>query len=488
MQLEDNTVKKWPVLLLLLLLTAAVSFGQSGQGGGNSGGNLPVNPIAPNGVPFAVTTTPSGGLPGTYTTSWPGVALTSQTGTTYMLAAADRGTCIEANNAGAQTYTVPDVGGTNFQFGYNGCILNLGAGTITFNRSSASTFNLFGALTTSAQTTFDLITKQTAYFYSSPSNNWDVTVVGAGSSTPGRAIPYVVTTGTGAAYIATFSPAVSPVAGTLISVSVNATCTSATPTINVNAFGAKTITRFGAASLVCGSTANDLTTGGAQPYFLAYDGTNWELINPGTVLTGPGNAGGSNCMAYWSGGQNTLNQSSLCLNADTFFGIGGNGFLASILGSTLGTQTVSGADYTNTGTTPSTVFSWALPSTSAGKNYRYRCDIMWESTAATLVGVVLGVNLSAAPTQLTSSAAVQNTLAGADINGYISNATTGHQTVVTGGAAGVTSTNYWAKIWGTIEGANTAGSTFIIDAAATSGTTANLNIRRGSGCTMLATN
>src|SRR5258706_6803233 len=32
---------------------------------------------------------------------------------------------------------------------------------------------------------------------------------------------------------------------------------------------------------------------------------------------------------------------------------------------------------------------------------------------------------SAAPTQLTASAAVQNTLAGADVNGYLSNTTTG---------------------------------------------------------------
>src|SRR5205807_1012221 len=41
-----------------------------------------------------------------------------------------------------------------------------------------------------------------------------------------------------------------------------------------------------------------------------------------------------------------------------------------------------------------------------------------------------------------------------------------------------------AKIWGTIEGAPAAGSTFIINAASTSGTTATLNIRRGSGCTL----
>jgi hypothetical protein len=55
-------------------------------------------------------------------------------------------------------------------------------------------------------------------------------------------------------------------------------------------------------------------------------------------------------------------------------------------------------------------------------------------------------------------------LAGADINGHNLNTTTGHQNVGVGTAGGATITNYWAKMWGTIEGAAVAGSTFIIDA------------------------
>lgn len=144
--------------------------------------------------------------------------------------------------------------------------------------------------------------------------------------------------------------------------------------------------------------------------------------------------------------------------------------------------TVTGADYTNATVTPSTVFSWTLPPTPTAQNYRYTCDILWESTAATLVGPVFGVNLSAAPTQLTANAHVSTAVAGTYTTGYLSNTTTGSQTLITSAAAAVTSTNYPAKIWGTIEGAPTAGSTFIINAAATSGTTANLNIRRGSAC------
>jgi hypothetical protein len=151
-----------------------------------------------------------------------------------------------------------------------------------------------------------------------------------------------------------------------------------------------------------------------------------------------------------------------------------------------GIQTVTGADYTNATVTPSTVFSFTLPHTDAAKTYKYSCDIMWESTAATLVGPVFGVNISAAPTQLTAAAAVQGALTGTDVNGYLSNTTTGSQTLVTSGAAAVTSTNYWAKIWGTIEGSPTAGATFIINAASTSGTTASLVIRRGSSCSLEA--
>jgi hypothetical protein len=158
---------------------------------------------------------------------------------------------------------------------------------------------------------------------------------------------------------------------------------------------------------------------------------------------------------------------------------------ANIIQSTVGTQTVSGADYTNSTTTPSTLFSWTLPATAAAKNYRYTCDITWESTNTTLVGPVFGLNMSAAPTQLTGTGIVNSsltTVSQAEL--YLSNTTTGSQTLVTGAAAAVTATNYSAKIYGTIEGAPVAGSTFIINAASTSGTTATLNIRRGSGCTL----
>ena len=163
---------------------------------------------------------------------------------------------------------------------------------------------------------------------------------------------------------------------------------------------------------------------------------------------------------------------------ELFHGTTDNGCLLSVSG----TKVISGADYTNATTTPSTVFTWSLPATGSARTYHYSCDILWESTAATLTGPVFSVNLSAAPTQLTANAWVETTAAGTSTTGYLSNTTTGSQTLITSAAAGVTTTNYPAKIWGTIEGAAIAGSTFTISAAALSNTTSTLNIRRGGGC------
>lgn len=149
------------------------------------------------------------------------------------------------------------------------------------------------------------------------------------------------------------------------------------------------------------------------------------------------------------------------------------------------TQTVSAADYANATTTPSTLFTWTLPATPTARNYYYSCEIMWLSTTATAVGPVFGLNISAAPTQLTGNAQVSTAVAGTYTTAYLSNTTTGSQTLITSAVAAVQNTNYPAKIWGTIEGAAAAGSTFTINAAATSAF--NLGIRRGSFCILAPT-
>jgi len=238
-------------------------------------------------------------------------------------------------------------------------------------------------------------------------------------------------------------------------------------------------------------SAGGTGTAGAPGQFEVFGGTVGAAnVTPFVNVTGTWNTTGTVDAAIFANITNTASGASslledLQVGSASKFSVDKNGLVtAGSISQSGGTQIISGADYTNSTTTPSTVFSWTLPATASAKTYRFSCDIMWESTNTTLVGPVFGVNISAAPTQLTANASVQNTLAGADINGYLSNTTTGSQTLVTSSAAGVTSTNYWAKIWGTIEGAPVAGSTFIINAASTSGTTATLNIRRGSGCTL----
>ena len=55
-----------------------------------------------------------------------------------------------------------------------------------------------------------------------------------------------------------------------------------TPTLNVSGLGAKTITKSGGAL-----AAGDLTTAAIAK--VIYDGTNWELQNPQTAISGSGN-------------------------------------------------------------------------------------------------------------------------------------------------------------------------------------------------------
>ena len=151
-----------------------------------------------------------------------------------------------------------------------------------------------------------------------------------------------------------------------------------------------------------------------------------------------------------------------------------------------GTRKLVGADYSNSTTTPSTVVSWTLPAMpSTGLlSYGYRCDFIWENTTGTTGSLVLGVNISSAPTQITAGGKIENALSGAEATGYISNATTGNQTVITGSNPGVVNTPYYATIFGTIESAATTGGTFAITGKSSTATQ-NIVIKRGmSTCDM----
>jgi hypothetical protein len=78
------------------------------------------------------------------------------------------------------------------------------------------------------------------------------------------------------------SSATSLVAGLEVDVLPNQSNTTTTPTLNLAALGAKTITKLGTAALVAGDYTNT-----AIAKFI-YDGTGWELQNPQSAATGCG--------------------------------------------------------------------------------------------------------------------------------------------------------------------------------------------------------
>src|ERR1700739_724899 len=139
-------------------------------------------PTTPNGVSFIATSTPSGGVAAAPAFSWPGGNVNAQTGATHPIAATDRAGVITASNAGAQTYTVPDGGTTNFANSFDTAVKNLLGGTVTLTQTSTSTFNCGVTL---AATSCKIFPGSIGFVYLNPSNNWEVAPVpmfdGAGS-------------------------------------------------------------------------------------------------------------------------------------------------------------------------------------------------------------------------------------------------------------------------------------------------------------------
>lgn len=240
----------------------------------------------------------------------------------------------------------------------------------------------------------------------------------------------------------------------------------------------------GAFSFANSQSSFTMSTGGAITF---NPGASLSVNNNGVSSTAVnGSTTASNMLFKLKYGSSAPTGDGLQLqnsSATVLYSVGPNG----ILGSLNGMPILSAANYTNSTVTASTILTLTLPATSAAKSYQYSCEGMWESTNTTLAGLVLGVNMSAAPTQLTSAAVIQTSVGGATSTGYISNASTGNQTVTTGGAAAVTSTPYKFSIFGTIEGAPTAGATLTITGASTTATTATVAVMRGFACRVGAT-
>ncbi len=102
------------------------------------------------------------------------------------------------------------------------------------------------------------------------------------------------TSGLGVTWSCTPSPAITTLAGAVVTWVPDATC-GANPTLNVNGLGAKTIKDAG------GSV--NLWTGGCtsgNPHTVAYDGTNWRALDvPANILTDASSRG--TCLLYTDG-------------------------------------------------------------------------------------------------------------------------------------------------------------------------------------------
>lgn len=91
---------------------------------------------------------------------------------------------------------------------------------------------------------------------------------------------YCVATGSTNVYVATLTPAATALtAGLTVNMLPNAANTSTAPTVNVNSLGAVTIIKANGQALVPGDLAPNTVA------VLVYDGTNFQLTNPATVLS-----------------------------------------------------------------------------------------------------------------------------------------------------------------------------------------------------------
>lgn len=402
-----------------------------------------------------------------------GVTVNTQSGATYTALLTDRlGLINLTNNTTSTAVTVPQSGATNFDqsFGFASC--NSGTVIATFTPTT-STVNGNATLKLPAFVSGD---------------------------NPACALWYGDNTNYHAGVLPETDPNGNPVAATSLVDSNGASVVTTTPAANPVNFITCGNSATGALPF-CQGVGTDATVG----LTLGTKATNniFSINADGSITVTAAStkaitfnvAGGSNSNVLFKTTTATATPASAQVgasaSANAFNYLASNGSVMSDIGPNgipglAQTCVISAADYTNSTTTPSTVCSFTLPPTGAAKTYLYNCDFLWESTAATLTGPVIGLNISAAPTQLTGEETEWFAVAGTFATGYLSNTTTGSQTLLTGTAAGVTTTNYPLKIQGTIEGAPTAGSTFIINAAALSNTTSTLNIRRGGQCRITA--
>jgi hypothetical protein len=189
--------------------------------------------------------------------------------------------------------------GTSF---CSGSIVTYSAGTLTMTASTTNNVYLntasscVPATKTSAFTSADIPIAQVITGTSTITSITDIRTPFIGGGGAGSTIPYVATTGSVNAMVATFSPAIaSYTTGMMIAITANNATTGTTPTINVNGLGVKNIGKSGTSGTL---GAGDIVT--TTVALLVYNGSFFDLQNP-QAQVGPSGLGSASAPAFAPG-------------------------------------------------------------------------------------------------------------------------------------------------------------------------------------------
>jgi len=222
-----------------------------------------------------------------------------------------------------------------------GSLIATGTGTISatsvtgFSPTAGKTLSLTNTLTLSGTdgSTINAVTGGTvSYVGSFPAtahligtNGSNLPIVATAVDV--AAVQYVAAAGAVNVLTATLAPVpASLTTGLQVRILPNLANTTTTPTLNVNALGAKTITKLGTAALAAG----DITTTAIA--ILVYDGTEWQLQNPQTG-TGGGAGTVTTTGSPASGNLSKFSGAASITNADLTGDVGTTGTLVTTLAS-----------------------------------------------------------------------------------------------------------------------------------------------------------
>lgn len=248
-------------------ITPGTQFSVAGYLTAGSTNNLgPIaSPSAPDNAVYSFIETPTGGAATVQTFALAGVPGRTIAGTSDTILYTDRAHFLTYTSNSPTGVTLPQAGSANFQFNFVFTMRYTGTGAATVTPTT-STIN--GAAT------LVLGLNDYCFIYSIDNVNYL-----ANCSHGESGIPTVADSGSANAYVVA-SPLVQALTkGSFIFFTVGNANTAAS-TINVAGLGVKALDKFGATALNIG----DLLT--TAVYMAVYDGTEWQLLNPGTFTVG----------------------------------------------------------------------------------------------------------------------------------------------------------------------------------------------------------